>query len=226
MNINDDLKNILTMITLNKYGVEIGGPSPFNPVYENAKIINNVVFSNKTIWNNYTEDYNYYLDKKGKVIINDTTNIFNILDETYDFCFSSHCLEHIANPLKAIKEWLRIIKNGGYIIIVVPEKSKCFDHKREYSKFEILLQQYNKNIDETDLSTLEDIIKNHDLLLDPPAGTFLQFVKRSLNNYENRCLHHYVYNDDLLMNICNYFNCNFIYNTTIGIDRWFIMQKK
>jgi len=67
--------------------------------------------------------------KKRKVIINDATNITNINDETYDFCFSSHSLEHIANPLKAIKEWLRIIKKDGYIIIIVPEKSVCFDHK-------------------------------------------------------------------------------------------------
>ena len=40
----------------------------------------------------------------------------------YDFVFSSHSLEHIANPLKAISEWLRITKKDGYIIIIVPEK--------------------------------------------------------------------------------------------------------
>ena len=35
-----------------------------------------------------------------------------------------YCLEHIANPLKAINEWLRIIKNDGYIITsMVPEHS-------------------------------------------------------------------------------------------------------
>jgi len=55
-------------------------------------------------------------------------------------------LEHIANPLKAINEWLRIIKNGGYVIIIVPEKSCCFDHKRNYSKFSTLLSQYEKNV--------------------------------------------------------------------------------
>ena len=134
-------------------------------------------------------------------------------------------MEHIANPLKAIKEWLRIIKNGGYIIIVVPEKSFCFDHKRDYSKFSTLLSQYEKDVGEDDLSTLPEILSKHDLSLDLPAGDLGNFTKRSLDNFNNRGLHHYVYNDELLIEICNYFKATFIYKETQGLDRWFIMQK-
>ena len=220
------LSNILKEITYNKQGVEIGGPSSTGTViYENASGIDNVIFSKQTIWSNHDEDYNYYKNKKGKVIINDAVNISHIQNEYYDFCFSSHSLEHIANPLKAINEWLRIIKNDGYLIIIVPEKSHCFDHKRNYSKFSTLLLQYEKNVGEDDLSTLPDILKNHDLSMDLPAGDLGNFTKRSLDNINNRCLHHYVYNDELLMEICNYFKCNFIYNETKGLDRWFIMKK-
>ena len=94
------------------------------------------IFSKNTIWSNHeTSEYRYYENKIGKVIINDAVNISDVNDNQYDFVFSSHTLEHIANPLKAIKEWLRITKKDGYIIIVVPEKSCCFDYKRNYSKF-------------------------------------------------------------------------------------------
>ena len=72
---------------------------------------------------------------------------------------------------------------------------------------------------------LEDILKHHDLTMDPSAGDFETFTRRSLNNLHNRCLHHYVYNDELLMDICNYFQCKFIYNETQWINRWFIMKK-
>ena len=220
------LSNILKEITCNKVGVEIGGPSPSAVIiYENASNIDNVIFSNNTIWSNHTEDYNYYNNKKGKVIINDAVNISLVHNEYYDFCFSSHSLEHIANPLKAINEWLRILKKNGYIIIIVPEKSACFDHKRKYSTFSTLLSQYEKNVGEDDLSTLPEILKNHDLNMDPPAGDLDAFTKRSLDNFNNRCLHHYVYNDELLMEICNYFKCEFIYKETIGLNRWFIMKK-
>jgi SAM-dependent methyltransferase len=220
------LNNVLSSITIDKTGVEIGGPSSTGGVlYQNALTIDNVIFSKNTVWSNHTDEYNYYDNKKGKVIVNDAVDISLVQNESYDFVFSSHSLEHIANPLKAINEWLRIIKNDGYIIIIVPEKSVCFDHKRNYSTFSTLLTQYEKDVGEDDLSTLPEILLNHDLSMDPPAGNFEAFTRRSLHNFNNRCLHHYVYNDELLMEICNYFNCEFVYNETQGVDRWFIMKK-
>ena len=220
------LNEILKQITQFKNGLEIGGPSDTGKcIYENANNLDNCVFSTNTVWFHHNVDYNYFINKKGKTIINDSVNIVQVKNEEYDFCFSSHTLEHIANPLKAVNEWLRIIKQNGHIIIIVPEKSVCFDHKRSYSKFSTLLSQYEKNVGEDDLSTLPEILKNHDLAMDPPAGDLGSFTKRSLDNFNNRCLHHYVYNDDLLIEICNYFNCELIYKETVGLNRWFIMKK-
>ena len=224
------LADILTKITTNKRGVEIGDPSTQivyanNIIYKNAVNIDNVIFSKNTIWSNHTKEYNYYNGKTGNVIINDAVNISSVQDQTYDFCFASHCLEHIANPLKAINEWLRIIKNHGYLILILPEKSTCFDHKREYSKFSTLLSQYEKNVGEDDLTTLPEILEKHDLSMDLPAGNLAEFTKRSLDNFNNRCLHHYVYNPNLLMEICKYFKCQFIHTFTIGINIWFIIKK-
>jgi SAM-dependent methyltransferase len=202
------LINFLSSIADKKRGLELGGPSNDNAniIYQNAETIDNVIFSKNTIWSSHNSDeYNYYENKKGKVIISDATDIKIINDEEYDFAFSSHLLEHIANPLKAIKEWVRVVKKEGFIIIVVPEKSYCFDHKRNYSEFSTLLSQYEKNVGEDDLSTLEEILFKHDLRLDPPAGTIEQFKNRSLDNFNNRCLHHYVYSDKLLFEICAFF---------------------
>lgn len=222
------LSSILKTITRTKKGVEIGGPSNTKNVdiiYQNANTIDNVIFSNNTVWSNSTDKYNYYNGKTGKVFINDAVNITLIGNEIYDFVFASHSLEHIANPLKAINEWLRIVKKNGYIILILPEKSLCFDHKRSYSKFSTLLSQYEKNVGEDDLSTLPEILANHDLTRDKPAGNLEEFTRRSLQNFDNRCLHHYVYNPQLLMQICNYFKCKFVYTVTNGLDIWFIMRK-
>jgi ubiquinone/menaquinone biosynthesis C-methylase UbiE len=220
------LDDVLKKITNRKNGVEIGGPSSTGTIiYQGATCIDNVIFSNDTIWSKHGKCYNYYENKQGVVIVNDAVNITNVPDESYDFVFSSHSLEHIANPLKAINEWLRIIKKDGHIVIIVPEKSMCFDHKREYSKFATLLSQYEKDVDEDDLSTLPEILRKHDLKMDPHAGDLTSFTKRSLENFENRTLHHYVYNDELLMDICKHFHCEFVYNETQGLNRWFIMKK-
>jgi hypothetical protein len=221
------LDEYLAEITNNKVGVEIGGPSPTGKIiYHHCLNMDNIIFSKNTVWSSHTNEYNFYDGKSGKVIINDAVQISDVEDKTYDFVFSSHSLEHIANPLKAVKEWLRITKKDGYIILILPEKSVCFDHKRKYSKFSTLLSQYKKNVGEDDLSTLPEILLNHDLILDPPAGDLGQFTKRSLDNINNRCLHHYVYNPNLLLKICIFFKCEFSYTVTKGLDIWFIMKKK
>ncbi len=45
-----------------------------------------------------------------------------IEDETFDFVFASHCLEHLHEPLVGIATWLRILKPGGHLIINVPDE--------------------------------------------------------------------------------------------------------
>lgn len=44
------------------------------------------------------------------------------LDNTFDFVVSSHCLEHMVDVCEALKNWIRIVKEGGYLIITVPDE--------------------------------------------------------------------------------------------------------
>lgn len=221
------LQSILSSITDKKYGLEIGGPSSTaGVIYRCATCIDNVIFSKETLWSSHNDDYRYYADRVGKVIISDAVDISSLTNASYDFVFASHSLEHIANPLKALKEWLRIVKTNGHIILIVPEKSVCFDHKRDYSKFATLRRQYENNVGEDDLSTLPEILEKHDLTMDLPAGDMGSFTKRSINNFNNRALHHYVYDDALLFEIATFLDCDVVYKETIGLDRWFIMMKK
>jgi SAM-dependent methyltransferase len=221
------LQSVLENVSRGKKGIEIGGPSQSTGqlIYHNASSMDNVIFSEETVWSNNTSTYNYYQEKQGNVIICDAVNLSSVKNDTYEFCFASHSLEHIANPIKAVKEWIRVIKPGGHVVLILPEKSVCFDHNRNISSFTTLVDQYNKNVGEDDLSTLSEILENHDLTMDLAAGDFESFKQRSLQNFNNRCLHHYVYNADLLKQICEYCSCKFIYTITDGLNIWFIMRK-
>ncbi|MFW8565566.1 methyltransferase domain-containing protein [Orrella sp. 11846] len=42
--------------------------------------------------------------------------------EAYDAVHSSHCLEHMPDPADALVRWWRLVKPGGYLIIVVPDE--------------------------------------------------------------------------------------------------------
>ena len=46
----------------------------------------------------------------------------NIEDNTYNFVYSSHCLEHMHNLELALKHWIRICKPSGYLYCVVPDE--------------------------------------------------------------------------------------------------------
>ncbi|WP_336968954.1 methyltransferase domain-containing protein [Brevundimonas aurantiaca] len=43
-------------------------------------------------------------------------------DGSQDAVYSSHCLEHIADPLGIIQDWYRVTRIGGHIIIAVPSR--------------------------------------------------------------------------------------------------------
>lgn len=43
-------------------------------------------------------------------------------DETFDFVHSSHCLEHMRDPVEALANWWRILKPGGYLVVIVPDE--------------------------------------------------------------------------------------------------------
>lgn len=63
-------------------------------------------------------------------------------DESYDFVVSSHVIEHFFDPIKAIKEWLRVVKVGGYVYIISPHKERTFDKERLRTTLGILIGRH------------------------------------------------------------------------------------
>lgn len=45
-----------------------------------------------------------------------------VADDSFDFVFSSHCLEHLHDPVEGLCNWLRVTKPGGYVIFAIPEE--------------------------------------------------------------------------------------------------------
>lgn len=52
-------------------------------------------------------------------------------DESLDFVLSSHVIEHCWDVIGTVKEWLRVVKPGGYIYMDIPHKERTFDKDRE-----------------------------------------------------------------------------------------------
>ncbi len=200
---------------LNKTGIEIGGPSrkfttsqPI-PLYDLAKKVDGCNFSSHTAWEGEIkpgDTYEYQAGKMGHQYICDGVDVPIIPKGVFDFALSCHNLEHIANPMKAVENWIKLLKpNGSAILLVLPRKESNFDHKRPTTTFEHVLEDYKNDIGEDDLTHLPEILQLHDLRFDPMAGGLENFTKRSQDNINNRCLHHHVYSLDLLEKICLHF---------------------
>lgn len=197
-----------------KKGLEIGGPSPIFkpmggiPVYVFAGQIDNVIFSTLTLWEGTVTKGNTFAFLPGKKLgyqyIAEATDLHEIQEGSYEFVLSSHNLEHVANPLKALYEWRRVLQPGGTLILVLPEKENTFDHKRPFTTFEHLLSDYNNNMGEDDNTHLAEALELHDMESDPGREAF---KARVVENLTTRTIHHHVFSFALIREMLEY--CGF-----------------
>ena len=52
----------------------------------------------------------------------DAQYLESIEDEKLNFVHSSHCLEHLIDPYCGLKNWFRVLKHGGHMVITVPDE--------------------------------------------------------------------------------------------------------
>ncbi len=185
-----------------KSGIEIGGPSRVFqpgralPVYRQIGTLDNCDFSKSTVWAKHSEDFFFNPEKApGKTFFCDGSALDPVPGSSYDVVLSAHNLEHFANPVKALKEWWRVLKPNGALVLVLPDYRKTFDHRREPTAVDHMFRDYEQNTGEEDLTHLPEILARHDLQRDPGAGSREAFQQRAQDNFSNRCMHHHVFDE-------------------------------
>jgi len=81
-------------------------------------------------------------------------------DETFSFLVSEHVLEHIANPIKALKEWIRVLEKHGKLFCFLPHKERTNDVHRETTSLEHLIEDYEKDVPFNDDTHLNEWMEN------------------------------------------------------------------
>jgi len=59
--------------------------------------------------------------------VGDVTQLFWFKDSVLDYVFSSHCLEHVIDDVATLREWTRVLKANGYLVLYVPDDNQ-FDN--------------------------------------------------------------------------------------------------
>jgi SAM-dependent methyltransferase len=177
-----------------KSGLEIGGPSGvfrpggILPIYPLVGNLDNCNFAATTIWES----------APGRQLIADATSLTDVQDAHYDFLLASHVLEHVANPIKALREWRRVLQPGGLLVVIVPDQRYTFDHRRTVTTIGHLRDDFYRQTPEDDATHLDEVLALHDLSRDPEAGTRADFEQRCRQNMRYRAMHHHVFDRGLL----------------------------
>lgn len=118
-------------------GIEIGG-SAHNPFGLNTLNIDYTA-STETV---YRQAEFEICGKHLRVDIAARGDELPLFDESQDFVVSSHVLEHFPDPIKALKEWHRVTRKGGYLFMIIPHRERTLDKDRPRTTLAELIDRH------------------------------------------------------------------------------------
>ncbi len=177
--------------------LEIGGPSRLfdegglAPVYPHAASVDNVQFAAATAWHDLSGSDVFAPGGRtvGRQLIIADSDLSSIADATYDVVITSHTIEHLANPLRALADWRRI---SEALLIVAPHHAGTFDRRRPVTSLEHMVEDFERGTGEDDLTHLDETLELHDFARDVAQDRATWEAERR-DNVNTRLLHHHVF---------------------------------
>lgn len=191
-------------------GIEVGGPSRMFssvgpiPVYPFAAKIDGLNFTAETVWaSGLGEDKPYVYEGKalGRQFLREASHFADMESSSYDFVLSSHVIEHLANPLRGLQEWRRVLRDDGILILVAPHLEATFDQKRPVTTIEHMLEDFGNDVGEDDTTHIAEVLELHDFERDPWVESREKFRERCDNNANVRGVHHHVFDTETLVRL-------------------------
>ncbi len=121
-------------------GLEIGAlnaPFPFQPGVE-------VLYSDLLTREQVAE---MYPGSRLPDIQSDSESFPTIEDGAFDFIVANHVLEHVTSPIDALREWQRILRDDGLLMLALPDKRFTFDAPRRRTTLAHLIADANSKSD-------------------------------------------------------------------------------
>jgi SAM-dependent methyltransferase len=91
-------------------------------------------------------------------------------ESSVDYVASSHVIEHVANPVAALREWYRVLSHGGIIYCCVPHRRRTFDRTRALTEPGHLWTDYRNGVTQVDGTHIDDFCFGVDWELFSPGS--------------------------------------------------------
>jgi SAM-dependent methyltransferase len=134
-------------------------------------------------------------------IIGDAQSMDNVQDDQYNFVIAAHVIEHMRNPIKALKEWVRVTQSGGHIYMIVPDKRAIFDRPRVRTTLEHLILDFHR----------PSLVRDYEHFLDYAVHVHGKKGEAALKNADELAesdysIHFHVFLPTDIMRMCRWFS--------------------
>lgn len=100
----------------------------------------------------YTDDMNTIFKQEERNICGEAAKVdvvafadsLPFADGEWDYVITSHVAEHLYDAIKGVKEWMRVIKPGGYVFAIIPHKERTFDRDRPRTTLAELIRRHTE----------------------------------------------------------------------------------
>jgi SAM-dependent methyltransferase len=75
-------------------------------------------------------------------IITDATTLNGVTDASTDFVIASHLIEHMEDPVRALMNFVRVVRRGGTVLLIVPNRNHTFDAERPPTSVAHVIRDY------------------------------------------------------------------------------------
>jgi len=114
-----------------------------------------------------------------------TDRLAPVADKSQDFVIASHVLEHLAEPIGFLEEMHRVLRPGGVVLILLPDRHHTRDRDRSPTPLVHLVAEYKAHTEEVSESHLVEWLQHRG----KPLGDTRDEQLQTLDRYRKRSIH-------------------------------------
>ncbi len=135
-------------------------------------------------------------------ILDNAETLSTVADSAFDFLISAHVIEHMKNPISSLKQWCRVVKPGGLIYLIVPDKRITFDKLRVRTSLAHIVLDYVSPSDERDYEHYLDYAIHVHNMVDPKDA--IEEAQRLIDT--DYSIHYHVFQPSDITGLLNWFS--------------------
>lgn len=117
----------------------------------------------------------------------DVDRLRPVADQSQDFIICSHVLEHLAEPIGFLDEIHRVLRPGGVVLILLPDRRRTWDRDREPTSLDHLVSEFRSHVTEVDDAHILEFLRSTEKYVEggyglsesgPPDPSYLEQHRR------------------------------------------------